>query len=107
MPLTSIPEEAPPKKTVSSVAEVNSLNEDEEDGEFIDGASQYPNGAQSLKDSVVSAAPLRQVESDGGFSEILQEILGIINSASAASIINALNTFPSGDIKETHCDHLV
>lgn len=45
MPLTPIAEEAPPKKIDSSMAEVNSLNDDDEDGELIDDASQYPNGA--------------------------------------------------------------
>lgn len=71
MPLTTIAEEAPSKKMASSMVEDNSLDEDEDDGEIIDAASQFPNSSQSLKDSLVSVAPLRKVESDGGFSEIL------------------------------------
>lgn len=71
MPLTTIAEEAPSKKIASSMVEDNSLDEDEDDGEIIDAASQFPNSSQSLKDSLVSVAPLRKVESDGSFSEIL------------------------------------
>lgn len=55
----------------------------------------------------MSVTPLRQIVSDGGFSAILQEILKIINSASVASIVDTLHTYPSGDINENHCDHLV